>query len=99
MVADLETAKRALEALGCPFGALEGCEPTDLNREAALLAEIEALRDDARDRQSALAVVAEERDRVGASWRQAEKSLQRMIDGLALTATAYETALTDDFDW
>ena len=99
VVADLETAKRALEALGCPFDALEGCEPTDLNREAALLAEIEALRDDARDRQSALAVVAEERDRVGASWRQAEKSLQRMIDGLALTATAYETALTDDFDW
>lgn len=99
VVADLETAKRALEALGCPFDTLEACEPTDRNREAALLAEIEALRDDARDRQNALAVVAEERDRVGTNWRQAEKRLQRMIDGLALTATAYETALNNDFDW
>ena len=99
VVADLETAKQALAALGCPFESLDACEPINQDREVALLAEIDALRDDARVRQGALETIANERDRIEAGWEQSEKRLHRMIDGLALTATAYETALNDDFNW
>ncbi|MBL6772214.1 MAG: VWA domain-containing protein [Alphaproteobacteria bacterium] len=75
VVADLETAKQALAALGCPFESLDACEPTNQDREVALLAEIDALRDDARVRQGALETIANERDRIEAGWEQSEKRL------------------------
>lgn len=71
----------------------------DQDREAALQLEIDALRQDIKDGREEITKLAAQRDQAQAGQRLTEKLMERMIDGLALTASPYEAALLDDYDW
>lgn len=99
VVADLARAKATLQALGCPFEAMDACEPVDGGREDAMLAEIDRLRARLADSQNEISDLKRERGSILDALASSEKLVQRMVDGLALTASTYVSGLGEDYAW
>lgn len=99
VVADLARAKETLIALGCPFENMEACEPAGGGREEAMLAEIERLRALLGDARNKINVMSREQNATLADLASSEKLVQRMIDGLALTASTYEGSAGEGYSW
>lgn len=98
VVADLNAAKETLIALGCPFEEMEACEPGGA-QDTALLAELDRLRAQLNQARGAINTLQQERDAARAGKMAADKTVQRMIEGLALTASTYEGSVSDDYSW
>ena len=98
VVADLNAAKETLDALGCPFDEMEACEPGGA-QDVALLAELDRLRTQLNQARGTINSLQMERDAAQAAAAEADKTVQRMIDGLALTASTYESSVSDDYSW
>ncbi len=98
VVADLKAAKETLFALGCPFDEMDACEPGG-SQDASLLAELDRLRAQLNDSRATANSLRQERDRALAGEAAADKTVQRMIDGLALTASTYENSVGEGYNW
>ncbi|MGB1160430.1 MAG: hypothetical protein ACPG40_04390 [Alphaproteobacteria bacterium] len=98
VVADLNAAKETLNALGCPFDEMDACEPGGA-QDTALLAELDRLRAQLNQARGTINTLKQERDSAQAAQMEADKTVQRMIEGLALTASTYEDSVSDDYSW
>ena len=98
VVADLNAAKETLNALGCPFDEMDACEPGG-TQDTALLAELDRLRAQLMQARGTINTLKQERDNAQAAQMEADKTVQRMVEGLALTASTYESGVSDDYSW
>ncbi len=98
VVADLTAAKETLFALGCPFDEMDACEPGGA-QDASLLAELDRLRAQLNEARVSNNSLRQERDRARAAENTADKTIKRMVEGLALTASTYETSVGEDYSW
>ncbi|RPH18772.1 MAG: hypothetical protein CBC49_002170 [Alphaproteobacteria bacterium TMED89] len=97
-VADLEAAKVTLEDLGCPFEEMESCEPGG-GQDKSMMAELARLRVELNEARADNTALHEQRDAALAAQTAANKTVERMISGLALTASTYEDSVGEDYSW
>ena len=99
VLADLNAAKATLDALGCPFDQMDACEPAGNAQDSALLAELDRVRGQLNAARADINTLRADRDAALAGKASADKTVQRMIDGLALTASTYESNAGEGYSW
>jgi chromosome segregation ATPase len=95
----LNAAKATLDALGCPFDQMDACEPAGNAQDSALLAELDRVRGQLNAARADINTLRADRDAALAGKASADKTVQRMIDGLALTASTYESNAGEGYSW
>lgn len=98
VVAALDAAKDTLFALGCPFEQMEFCEPEGA-QDQSMLAEMDRLRAMLLEMRAENTSLRQERDSAQQDEINANKTIERMISGLDLTASTYENLVSDDYTW